>query len=100
MAATMTSLSAGCAALPFAPAGPLEVGPQPKPRPKPAAAAAKPQRQLYGQIPEFVEVREAYHAVMSKEEASAADRWARSMLSSRSAVESNPAKVEPMMQVS
>lgn len=37
-------------------------------------------------------------AVMESEE-DEATRWARSMLSSRSAVESNPARVEAVMQV-
>ncbi|GAB4814324.1 hypothetical protein N2152v2_001370 [Parachlorella kessleri] len=61
-----------------------------------AAKQCQQQRITYAHLSEFQEVMEAYHAVMASEGDKAA-RWA-SKLSSKSAIETHPHKVEPLMQ--
>ncbi|KAL4443463.1 hypothetical protein ABPG75_011200 [Micractinium tetrahymenae] len=57
-------------------------------------AAARPS---YGQDPTFQEIKAAYNAVMSSE-ADRTSRWARSVFSSASAVDADPARVDHMVQ--
>ncbi|KAL4422232.1 hypothetical protein ABPG77_009707 [Micractinium sp. CCAP 211/92] len=54
-------------------------------------------RAIYGQDPTFQEVKAAYNAVMSSE-ADRTSRWARSVFSSASAVDADPARVDHMVQ--
>ncbi|KAI7842900.1 hypothetical protein COHA_003412 [Chlorella ohadii] len=54
-------------------------------------------RRTYSQVPAFTELKQAYQAVVSAEADSAA-KWARSVFSSSSAVETDPRRVEPVMQ--
>ncbi|EFN58173.1 hypothetical protein CHLNCDRAFT_141998 [Chlorella variabilis] len=75
----------------------------PRLRPAGATSAAatpggKAPRRTYGQDPCFLEIKEAYHAVVAGQAGQQASRWARSAFSSSSAVESEPGKVEPMVQ--
>ncbi|KAL4858591.1 Glutathione S-transferase P [Chlorella vulgaris] len=66
-----------------------------------ASAAASPvgklQRRTYGQEAGFQDIKQAYQAVVAGE-ADRARNWARSVFSSSSAVESDPRKVEPVVQ--
>ncbi|PSC72458.1 flagellar associated isoform B [Micractinium conductrix] len=54
-------------------------------------------RPTYGQDQAFLEIRAAYNAVMSSD-ADRASKWARSVFSSASAVDTDPRRVEPMVQ--
>lgn len=67
---------------------------------RPASAAGGTPILRYGQLPAFHEVRQAYQAVMAA--GATGDRTAKfvnSLLSSSSAVETNPRKVEPVIEV-
>ncbi|KAL4550244.1 hypothetical protein Ndes2526B_g08401 [Nannochloris sp. 'desiccata'] len=64
-----------------------------------ATATTRRKRATYGTNPRFLEIRQAYHSVLTSqaEEEEPLARWVRTVMSNTSAIETDPKKVEPVL---